>query len=465
MRVIWKTSLSCISLCLLLEACNGGFEQSTPIKYSLANLLLQLPQKPEALDYDKLAKTITDIHDSIEGKKGLFFREDAQANDKKRLETMHRNCNKERLPEELRTKEKVTPETCADGTENYRKIYNEHIVNKIMKAYDVKAIKDVASTIRDYIISVRKDNLYGQVARFVGRVNCNEYNTGTGTVIGWKGMPKELKGRVVLSAAHNHSPFLEYSDANKRKEDKYFNTHVANEVYKCTLNRTLTGGKDKMSFMLDLNDGDATSDDELLRNATALPPGFGHGNMRNRQEVDVECVYVPLVAEKPEDLTIYGDVRDIAIYILKKSVCNEFLDIEDYIEDVTTDAGLLYSGENTPPTKDLIDKGPRYFAIGYGMADSLTQFDYFTKFITGWNLKKRTYDFYVGVYDYDPYNVYINPLPNMPSNSGGPVVRKGSDGNYKICALFNGSNNTKLKPFVEWIKDVVKKHDADERKN
>ncbi|MDR1361769.1 MAG: hypothetical protein LBJ16_00965 [Holosporaceae bacterium] len=228
-----------------------------------------------------------------------------------------------------------------------------------------KSAKRLLAGIKDAVESVRatEGELYKKLAKYVGRVNHGNLATGTGTIIAWDDMPDEVKGKVVLTVAHNY-----YGTAEKKKiVDKIGeceNIGGLNTVVEVPGGNAEPGKFGSISFQIDMCGG--TNDIVVYAPGTRSMEG-GENNDENHKVSEVSKVYCIMDDEYKSGS---GLIPDIAILILK---------------DKVVDGGAVLNGVGLEVDKD-------YFTVGYGMvyAGAAKYANYYAKYMSGWNTKKKT---------------------------------------------------------------------------
>jgi hypothetical protein len=309
------------------------------------------------------------------------------------------------------------------------------LVNDIKKRYKPDALNtnELRSAIENALTSVRTGKLYNKLAKFVGRINIGKYETATGTIIEWVGMNPSLKGKVVLTVAHNYYGSDKLDVIVDRKAHNAIEIGSFPTIVESPQNDDTLETKSDMSFMIDLSNNE--------NDIVVYAPGT-HNNSddNNHKVVKVDKVY----CMAQNNSTWVGEaIPDIAIFIL---------------EDSVLDAGAVLDA-------DEFKNGQEYFSVGYGMAfiggDDRT---YYEKFIGGWNAKKATLPFVVEEKTDirsdspfpDAFSFMITPRDNTEmihgnSDSGSPIVNKETN---KIVAVLTGSAPVETAPLLGWIRAV-----------
>jgi hypothetical protein len=264
---------------------------------------------------------------------------------------------------------------------------------------------ELKEAIESSLYSVRTEELYNKVGKFVGRINIGKMTaTGTGTLIEWEGMDPALKGRVVLTVAHN------YCNNSALAADQTHPTEICGieTIVESPTDNTSLHTESRMSFMIDLSKGS--------NDVVAYSPG-DHDNPSdsNHKIVKVKKIYYPV----DRSFTVN---MDIAIFILENSALQ--------------DGGAMLRDND-------IEDNEEYFSIGYGMMSCrVVTLSYFEKYMGGWNTKKATL----------PWQRQTSDGLSLwgPSDSGSPMVNKKKE----IAAVLTGTIPTGIKPFFEWIKAV-----------
>ena len=92
--------------------------------------------------------------------------------------------------------------------DRFKRLYEYCCGRQLDGEITVQDVKDVEKNLWMLLRQVRDvgkaDGVYEQVGKYVGRVNIDGLTTtGTGTLVKWENMPKDLIGKVVLTAGHN----------------------------------------------------------------------------------------------------------------------------------------------------------------------------------------------------------------------------------------------------------------------
>jgi hypothetical protein len=251
--------------------------------------------------------------------------------------------------------------------------------------------------------------------------------TGTGTLVCWDGMPDKLKGRVVITCAHNH-PFFSVHE----KKDETQNVKAGSEKLLNTKNDS------SRVYLTKANGGVKKFDMHFTPDTSDTFDVWAPGKLSS--SIAVERCY--LFEDKS------GKMSDFAVLILKDAVIDS-----DGTELYGANLRDIMTSNNAYPGLGVAHPGvEETFTIGYGGIILNHQRPCPIPFV-GWNLKKRTR----GTTWNEGYGRNFSPVDRTcfgPSDSGSPIVAK-IQGNYYVVGVFNGTFDHSLIYQVDRMKAVA----------
>jgi hypothetical protein len=331
---------------------------------------------------------------------------------------------------------------------NFWNIKGEDKLDSINKEMEIKYGASGAAgfhKIIEFAQAVRDKNKLYEVAKYVGRIDIdtqdkepkdtqdeNPIKVGTGTLVQWDDMPERLKGRVVITCAHNipDDPNEKYKfvDPNvqnikKNYEHPAFNK-ITNEMYESS----------------------TRIDGEALQGRLFFTPDTGNDpNSLEVWEVGKSPRSIPVVrAYTFNSLTggISGNLFDFAIFILEKPV--------DELGDGGYNLGKLEDVPDIELTEPFVHTAENnYFSIGYGRIMEVDDYKKPQKIATGWLLKKKSRP--LGCTHYGTELERAFDLLG-PSDSGSPIMQNADS---KIVGIYTGGTDVPIHSVYRQMNDAV----------